>query len=83
MVALLFVAVVGLVYYITQPFVFKTLDSGEDIMANMGQNDTNAWQHTTSILDYVGNLWPIPLVIASILFLYVFVQRRDPESVYR
>lgn len=79
-VGIFLITVIALTWYVTQPFIIKTTMVCDDVMEDMGQNRTE-WENTVTILDYVGNLWPVPIVIAILLWMFISSQREDPESV--
>ena len=79
-VGIFLITVIGFTWYVTQPFIVKTTAVCDDIMEDMSQNRTE-WENTVTIIDYVANLWPVPIVIAILIWMYISSQREDPESV--
>ena len=74
------IAVIILCWFITQPLLVQTTNTSDMIIDNFGAN-TTGWEATKTINLYVADLWPVPSILTTPLWIYISSRRTDPESV--
>ena len=67
------------VWYITQPILIRTFAISDATMEANSWN-TSQWEQTNIIGIYLSNLWPIPIVLVLLLWMFMSAQREDPYS---
>ena len=79
-VGLMTISMIILFWYVTQPMIVQTTNVSDSVLDSIGTN-TSGWEQTKIINIYVANFWPVPFIIAVLMWMFISSQRTDPESV--
>lgn len=79
LVGILIISIVMFGWYMTQPILVRSIQISDTIMEDSGWNSSKSDQ-TFTVLTYLANLWPVPIVLVILLWMYISSQREDPES---